>query len=327
MKKLIVLMVLVSVLCCGFNYNDPNINGIIDRDITLPPGNYKTVGFVQVENGSTLTIGPGASISGMIESYGGDIKVIGNKDLKAKIINVRIWLREPSQITIRFAEVNNSTIEIKFGNLILTNSMVNDSHIQIHGSKNSYIQSNDFNNSNIISACENEIKVYVKANIFNGESSILSNALITNFGERYLGFTLDTIINNNNFMGNEVGLRVIGSGQMEAKNNFWSNSNIDWFIYDRNDDLDCGFFIDYEPILSEAVDVDTSIEAIIIPVSPSINEPEPLDPNSNSNSKSKSFPGQNTLHVTNEKMDNQPIEKKKNDNNGGCFIFSLFLDH
>lgn len=164
----------------------------------------------------------------------------------------RLNLRAADNI---FADNNGEGLRIREGTSFLNRNLLAGNRMGllvsdvVYGSFNGNVMSGNLEtglqvrNSNNIEIIGNA----VQSNGLNGISvrdtrAVISNNLINDNGERGIGIiSFAGIIRENNLVGNGIyALGLEGSGNIDARNNWWSDSDLDQAIYDGHDEPGLG---------------------------------------------------------------------------------------
>ena len=267
-----------------------NVSGIINQDTiwTVAGSPYSLAGDIQIANGVKLAVEPGVTIEGNnfhIRDFG-EFEAIGNPDSKIILNNVTV---EPgggdsSQrylIHIENADINNGSLYRPTGNAIYGCLILKDSRLSNLSSylylwyptSDVYIERNVFINSGGLSVGTSGS---VKVNILNNVFSNYTNLAVENWASYN---SSETIVSYNSFLnprGNTSYALVLPAGYSSAKmttiNNYWGTTDealIGKMIFDKNDDLSSGSYINFKPYL---LSPDPNTPDITPPSAPNVNE-------------------------------------------------------
>jgi hypothetical protein len=272
-----------------FNQFFTEVGGIIDADTIwdLAGSPYKITSIVQIAEGATLTIEPGVVVNG--GSTGnpdfyvwGNINATGSESSKIFFNNVsridfqttqtlepsvifqfvhfsenrsNAGIQGPGAITIRDSEIHSDgeflinpygQYDLSIERNIFTNES-NSYYIYLKSySGTSYVEQNIFQNTRIEVASSISFERYLRNNVLYGTSEIFTQFTTTE----------DMVIEYNSFLNTDrIVLRLLDNdSSMIAINNYWNTTDIgiiNSMIYDRNDDLTIGGYIEYLPILTQ----------------------------------------------------------------------------
>jgi hypothetical protein len=247
-----------------------DVEGIITENTTwdLSGSPYIIRDRVQVANGVTLTIEPGVIVQdGAIEVFGA-LKAIGTEEKRITFENVKILpgsTVDSSLIHLEFCTLNGGELfpptgYAAHGSLILRDSVLNEvgnnysSPIYLwYPSSNCYIERNVFNHSTGISiGTDGDISVFIRNNVFYQWTT---DYAVQNWASYD---SSKTVVEFNSFLTTDKIAVMLPAGYnnaaMNATNNYWGTTDpeiISSMIFDKNDDLGCSDYIEYEPFLIE----------------------------------------------------------------------------
>ena len=275
LTSLISLIVVLSFSPCLLA--ETEVGGIIttDRVWQVSGSPFVLASEVQVDENATLTIEPGVSVVGPgTMTFWGTLSAIGNQNSRVYFDEVYISTNQTSihpVVVLRYVEMISSRIELRKGDLIITDSIIESSDrkidlVNLWNTQNLEISRNIFINSCGIwtYGCNNEVQPIILNNVFYNEQycggafgpSDLSYAI------NIYGYDLpcenSPLVSNNSFLNTDLIAIMISSTcngcKFPAGNNYWNTQDvtvISSMIYDRNDDLNIRTWIDYSPILKE----------------------------------------------------------------------------
>jgi hypothetical protein len=122
-----------------------------------------------------------------------------------------------------------------------------------------YIEYNKFINTGGFSVGHKDnVKVYIRYNLFDTKNPSLPDYADYCI-ENWVAYdSSQTVVQNNSFINmNGIVLELpggYGNAAMSAPENYWGTQDIitiENMIYDKNDDITCAGYIQYEPILTE----------------------------------------------------------------------------
>lgn len=263
------------------NANNTEARGIIsqDTDWTLDKSPYVLTENVQIEEGVTLTIEPGVVVEGNgkeIQTFG-TLEAVGTESNLIRFNNVHL---SPGSsifgdyffINIQYAEIFSGSVykpgSTGYGCINLRDSIIRDCERFLYlwyPKENCYIERNIFINSGGISVgTSNDIKVYIRNNIFFDQHTDYAIENWASYNES------ETIVEYNSFLNTDrVAVRLpprYPGVKLTAKNNFWNTTDpeiIESMIYDRHDDLNVAGYIEYVPFLEKSHD-DTPVVELLI---------------------------------------------------------------
>lgn len=284
MLKLLILVSVLFVPALGYSLE---VGGIIDTDTvwTLEDSPVIFVGNVQVSSTSVLTINAGVELYG----YDFDLEVFGKLYLNGDLSN-NVFFRNPIIIPKTDPVINNNpeiyilnsrfesglvvsntfhNSTMKLGNLYCSD--VKNSHFyksDVSASEEITVEKNVFLKTRLLISCSGEHPVYVKNNYFENPDSSLGCIQIS--ADEYCEtvyppypslpettcYPLNLTIEHNSFISiNGIAVTYKETyTNLEVPNNFWNTTDsqiISSMIYDRNDDLNYDYYIEFEPFLTE----------------------------------------------------------------------------
>lgn len=264
MKNMVGMTILLFITLLPRIALSTDVGGIIATDTTwgLNESPYDITSTVQISQEATLTIEPGVMVlNGDIEVWG-VLNAIGSEDSKISLGSVEI---SPgygnygddgvSAINIQHAIINGGRPYCGdgYGSITLRDSTVtNTDYIYLWYPQNDcYFERNIFSNAGGLSVGSRDSNVYIRNNVFYDTSGYAIENW-ANYGDA------ETIVENNSFLSTDrIALQLpsgYSSSAMYAVNNYWNTTNlsvIESMIYDKNDDLSCADYIEFEPILTE----------------------------------------------------------------------------
>jgi len=249
--------------------------GIINSNTTWTKQEspYVITDTVQIPSGVTLTIEPGVTISkpshgdmflinGKIYAHGTSTNRIffkgGNNSIFFKALSSNI----DTFLDLEYCTIKNgnsfgffaSAFSLKY--CILEN--LSDYSDIWCPEQDIYIEYNKFINAGGFSVgYDRNIKVYIRYNLFDGLPSYPSgnNFCIQNWGA---WDSSQTIVQYNSFINMDGIVLKLSPGcnlaAISAPENYWGTQDtdiIDSMIYDKNDNITCAGYIQYEPILTD----------------------------------------------------------------------------
>jgi hypothetical protein len=257
----IIINLLTSNVFCA------NTSGIIDTNTiwTLSNSPYLITSDIQVAYGVSLTIEPGVIVIGenhCLKIFG-NLNGIGSESSRIVFNNVNIVpgnsvSSELFLINIQYYEINSGSIYrgsgAIYGSLMLKDSKLKDISYSYlwYPKSDCYIERNFFQNCGGLSVgTSDDVKVYIRNNVFYGPTTDYAIKNWASYGSS------ETVVEHNSFLSsNSVVLSLpsgYGSTRMTAINNYWGTTNediINSMIFDKNDDLSCSGYIEYEPFLA-----------------------------------------------------------------------------
>ena len=251
------------------------VGGIISENTTWTKQGspYVVTDTVQIPTGIKLTIDPGVTISrpspdvmflinGEIYAHGTPTNRIffdgGNNSNFFTALNSNIdalFLLDLEYCTIKngnnFFHLQGGSFSLK--HCILEN--IFDYSWLWYPEQDIYIEYNKFINAGKFSiGHRGDVRVYIRYNLFDG-LPIGSEFCIKNWAAKD---SSQTIVQYNSFINmNGIVLKLpygCNDAAMSAPENYWGTqdiSAIEGMIYDKNDDITCAGYIQYEPILTE----------------------------------------------------------------------------
>jgi len=254
------------------------VGGIISENTTWTKEGspYIITDTIQIPTGITLTISPGVTIS---KHVGGDMF----------LINGEIYAHGTSTEKIIFDGGNNGNffnpknsdintfLDLEYCTIINGGSFWPPSGYSQYGAfslkhcilenlsrfsyiwypkRNIYIEYNKFiNTAGFSIGHDDNIKVYIRYNLFDTKNLGYDAFCVKNWAAYSLS---QTVVQNNSFINMNGIVLELPSGydpaSMLATENYWGTqdiSAIENMIYDKNDDITCAGYIQYEPILTE----------------------------------------------------------------------------
>lgn len=265
-RKATILSVILGIVLITSQAMATDVGGIIDIDTTwdLAGSPYNLTENVQTDNDVILSIEPGVVVNG----YGynielrGDLNAIGSETLNITFNDVELF-ESSSTLTVRiqFAAINGGQYYFSQNSsrFFLRDSKIqNTSWINIFDSSNlndSYIERNIFINASGIRVGKSIGYVHIRNNVFYEQNDPLR--VDGNQGE-----PAHVIIEYNSFLSTDrIALHADTNADINAENNFWNTTDtsiIDSMIFDRKDDLNILYFVDYMPFLTTS-HIDTPI--------------------------------------------------------------------
>jgi len=270
-------MVLVTLVITLIAYPAmaTDVGGIIDTDTTwdLAGSPYYITSELQIAEGVTLSIDPDVVIEGqnMEIRVWGTLQAVGTSNFPIWFNYVTIGpgpTATAAIINIQYSQINLGRVYYAnyggYGSLILRNSRIQNTEDSFIGGRHSdcYIEQNVFTNSgglDISGPAPIGTHVYIRNNVFHEQRG---GYAVENI---WSSENSQTIVEYNSFLSTDrIALRLgknYPNAAMIGTNNYWNtlDSNvIETMIYDKNDDITCAGYIEYEPFLTER-DQDTPI--------------------------------------------------------------------
>ncbi|MDK2937125.1 MAG: hypothetical protein PWP62_2133 [Eubacteriaceae bacterium] len=243
--------------------------GIIKENLVLTKDKspYKILSDIQLSDNATLIVKEGVTIDGNnknIEAFNAKIQIKGTKDENIIINNLSIIPKytdnnNPPEVDIEYTNLTGGTPCGDRAKLTLKNSVLkNTKVIDVSWAEGeTIIERNIIINGEpiILAPYEGHSKAYIGNNIFEGGSV---NIKVDNFP------TGETKIQYNSFNPNRYAIYVTNGSsdaKINANDNYWGTVNtmkIEEMIFDRNDNLNSGVFVECDRILKES-HIDTPI--------------------------------------------------------------------
>ena len=257
------------------------VGGIINENTTWTKQGspYVVTDTVQIPTGIKLTISPGVTIS---KPSSGDMFLI-NGEIYAHGTPIEKIIFEGGNNSNFFNPKNsdiNTFLDLEYCTITNGNSFWPPSGYEQYGAfslkhcilenlsyysyiwypkQDIYIEYNKFINTGGFSVGHDDnIKVYIRYNLFNRKNPNLpsyADFCVKNWAAYSLS---QTVVQNNSFINmNGIVLKLpggYGDAVMAAPENYWGTQDIiaiENMIYDKNDDITCAGYIQYEPILTE----------------------------------------------------------------------------
>lgn len=237
--------------------------GIIKENLVLTKDKspYKILSDIQLSDNATLIVKEGVTIDGNnknIEAFNAKIQIIGTKDDNIIINNMNIIPKytdnnNPPEVDIEYANFTGGTPCGDRAKLTLKNSVLkNTKVIDVSWAEGeTIIERNILINCEpiILAPYEGHSKAYIGNNVFEGGSV---NINVDNFP------TGETTIQYNSFNPNQYAIYITNGSsdaKINANDNYWGTVNtieIDEMIFDRNDNLNSGVFVECDRILRES---------------------------------------------------------------------------
>jgi uncharacterized protein YjdB len=244
------------------------VGGIINTNTTWTQANspYHLTSTVQIGEGVTITVEPGAVINGAngSSSFGievfGAFRVIGSASnpVQMRNLGVSIGTNAPrsARIAIDHADMESVGLSTYWGNFTLRNSTLRRVFFGLlMGPDDVYIERNIIIDTFLPEYYGSSPgKLYFRNNavVFNkklGTAPVEGTLRLSTSGDRL-------IVEHNSFLS--PGIPVLaylssGSGKFSAANNYWGTTDksiIDMMIVDKSDNLNFGGYVEYEPVLT-----------------------------------------------------------------------------
>ena len=255
--------------------------GIISENTTWTKQDspYLVTDTVQIPSGVILTISPGVTVS---KPSSGDIFLI-NGEIYAHGTPAEKIIFEGGNNSNFFNPDNsdiNTFLDLEYCTITNGNSFWPPSGHEQYGAfslkhcilenlsdysyiwypkQDVYIEYNQFINTGGFSVGQDDnIKVYIRYNLFDRKNPNLpsyADFCVKNWAAYS---SSQTVVQNNSFINmNGIVLELpggYGDAAMSAAENYWGTQEIiaiENMIYDKNDDITCAGYIQYEPILTE----------------------------------------------------------------------------
>lgn len=241
------------------------VGGIINADQTwsLASSPYEITNTIQVAYGSTLTVEPGVSIIGGNIEVWGTLKANGSPNNNITFIALRLTGKHQNNsenfIQLSYSNLTDTVIDtwngpgnIEITNCILKrtqNTPINDGMGLSFGSGFSKIEKNIFINYGSITIGESPRLAF--------RNNVLYNSGPLSSFSSYFKAELNSFIQTKDkqiALEKQLTLSNWWSSRMVATNNYWSipiDTNIEDLIFDKNDDLGCIDYIQYQPTLTQ----------------------------------------------------------------------------
>jgi hypothetical protein len=231
-----------------------------------------------VAYGATLTVEKGVILNGENHALKiwGTLNAEGSEASKVVFNHVNITpgnSADPAElfvIDLQHSKINSGSLYSATGNAVYGSLILKDSELigipyiyLWYPKADCYIERNIFLNSGGISVgIADNVKVFIRNNIFYEQTGDFAVENWASYSSS------ETVVEGNSFLSTDkIALRLpsgYSSARMTAVSNYWGTtdiSRIDSMIYDKNDDLGCADFIEYEPVLSEPHSLTPDLDA------------------------------------------------------------------
>lgn len=236
--------------------------GIINENLVLTKDRspYIILSDIQLSDTASLIIKEGVTLNGnnkKLEAFNTKIQIKGTKDENIIINNLNIIPKytdanNPPEVDIEYANLTGGTPCGERAKLTLKNSILkNTKKIDVAWvTGETIIERNIIINGEpiILAPYEGYSKAYIRNNAFEGGNV---NIKVDNFPKG------ETIIQYNSFNPDQYAIYVTNGNpdaKIDANDNYWGTLDtmkIDKMIFDKNDDLNSGVFVECERILKE----------------------------------------------------------------------------